>query len=236
MKSRGVIISILSILLAVEFAFGEEQVQLKSPSDRTSYALGLSIGNDFKEKSMDVDADIFMQGLKDGYSGGKRMLSDEELRETITSFTREMAIKQALAMKQLGDANRRDGELFLAENKTKEGVKTLPDGLQYKVISEGSGKTPKPTDVVTVNYRGILISGIEFDNSYSRGQPATFPVNGVIPGWTEALRLMKEGAKWQLFIPSNLAYGESPVGKVIGPNSTLIFDVELISIQEDAKK
>ena len=134
--------------------------------------------------------------------------------------------------KQQGEKNKKEGEIFLETNKKKEGVQTLPSGLQYKVLKAGAGKKPTATDTVTVHYRGTLIDGKEFDSSYRRGKPATFPVNGVIPGWTEALQLMEEGAKWELFIPSNLAYGERSAGGDIGPNATLIFEVELISIEQ----
>jgi len=140
--------------------------------------------------------------------------------------------KQEEETKKLGEKNRKEGEAFLAANKKKEGVKTLASGLQYKVIKPGTGKKPKSTDTVTTHYRGTLIDGTEFDSSYNRGQPATFPVHGVIPGWTEALQLMEEGAKWQLFIPSKLGYGERGAGQAIGPNATLIFEVELVSVQE----
>jgi FKBP-type peptidyl-prolyl cis-trans isomerase FklB len=139
--------------------------------------------------------------------------------------------KQAERTKQLAEKNKKEGEAFLAANKTKEGIKTLPSGLQYKVIKEGTGKTPTAEDTVVTNYRGTLTDGTEFDSSYKRGQPATFPVKGVIPGWTEALQLMKEGSKWELFIPSNLAYGEQGAGGVIGPNAALIFEIELISVK-----
>jgi len=147
------------------------------------------------------------------------------------AFTQEMMARQAEEAKKLAEKNKKSGEAFLEGNKTKEGVKTLPSGLQYKVITEGTGKSPKVTDTVTVNYRGTFIDGTEFDSSYKRGQPATFQVNSVIPGWTEALQLLKEGAKWQLFIPPQLAYGEKGAGGVIGPNTTLIFEVELISVK-----
>jgi FKBP-type peptidyl-prolyl cis-trans isomerase FklB len=139
--------------------------------------------------------------------------------------------KKAEEMQKLSEKNKADGEKFLAENAKKEGVKVLPSGLQYKVITPGTGKSPKATDTVTTHYKGMLIDGTEFDSSYKRGEPATFPVSGVIPGWTEALQLMKEGAKWQLFLPSNLAYGERGAGRDIGPNATLIFEVELISVK-----
>ena len=155
-------------------------------------------------------------------------MTEQEIRETKAAFQKEMTAKQ----EEIGKKNKKDGEAFLAENKKKEGVKTLPSGLQYKVIKAGTGKKPKLTDTVATHYRATLINGNEFDNSYLRGQPTIFQVNGVIPGWTEALQLMEEGAKWQLFVPSNLAYGEQGKDGLIGPNMTLIFEVELLSIQE----
>ena len=224
-----------TFLLTVQ-AYGEEQSPLKDKKDKLSYAIGLDVGGALKRQSVDVNTDIFMQGVKDALSGGKKLLTDEEVRETMTSFSKELAAKQAEAMKKLGEKNKEEGEAFLAENKKKEGVKTLPDGLQYKVITEGKGASPKATDTVTVNYRGTFIDGKEFDSSYKRNQPATFAVNGVIPGWTEALQLMKEGSKWQLFIPAKLAYGERGAGGVIGPNATLIFEVELLSIKPTEKE
>jgi FKBP-type peptidyl-prolyl cis-trans isomerase FklB len=169
--------------------------------------------------------------LKDSYGGGETLLTEDEVRKTLADFQQKQFSRQAETMRKLAEKNKADGEKFLAENAKKEGVKTLPSGLQYKEITPGKGKSPKATDNVTTNYRGTLIDGTEFDSSYKRGQPATFPVSGVIPGWTEALQLMKEGGKWQLFVPSNLAYGEGGEGRVIGPNATLIFEVELISVK-----
>jgi FKBP-type peptidyl-prolyl cis-trans isomerase FklB len=157
-------------------------------------------------------------------------MTEEEIRQTMMAFQKEMMAKQEEQMKKAGEKNKKEGEAFLAENKKKEGVITLPSGLQYKVIKAGQGKKPQASDKVTVHYRGTLINGTEFDSSIRRGQPATFPVSGIIPGWSEALQLMQEGAQWQLFIPPNLAYGERGAGNVIGPNSTLIFEVELISV------
>jgi FKBP-type peptidyl-prolyl cis-trans isomerase FklB len=159
-------------------------------------------------------------------------MTDQEITEVMTAFQKEIMAKQQEMQKKLGEKNKAEGEAFLAENKKKEGVKTLPSGLQYKVIKAGAGKKPKATDTVTVQYRGSLVNGTEFDSSYKRGTPATFPVTGVIPGWTEVLQLMEVGAKWEVVIPSNLAYGERSAGAQIGPNSTLIFEVELISVQE----
>jgi FKBP-type peptidyl-prolyl cis-trans isomerase FklB len=163
-------------------------------------------------------------------------MTEQEVNETMMNFQKDMMAKQQARMKELGEKNKKEGEAFLAENKKKEGVITLPSGLQYKVMKEGDGKTPIVNDVVTVHYRGTLIDGKEFDSSYTRGQPASFPVKGVIPGFSEALQLMKTGSKWQLFIPSNLAYGERGAGDEIGPNAALIFDIELISIKEGTSK
>jgi FKBP-type peptidyl-prolyl cis-trans isomerase FklB len=197
-----------------------------------SYIIGMDLGKNFQKQEIEIDADIMTQGIKDGISGRKPLLSEQEVRETLAGFQTEMTAKQMGLAKKKGEKNKKEGEAFLAENQKKEGVKTLPSGLQYKVIKAGTGNSPKLTDEVTAHYRGTLIDGTEFDNSYRRGKPETLPVNGVIPGWTEALQLMQVGAKWQLFIPSNLAYGERGAGREIGPNAALIFEIELISIQE----
>ncbi len=228
-------VAALGIVLLASQANGEELV-LKDQKDKVSYGIGMDIGNNLKKQSIDVDPDILAKGIKDAYSGGKTLMNEQELRDTMMALQKEMMAKQTERMKELADKNKKESEAFLEGNKKKEGVKTLESGLQYKVITEGSGKSPKATDTVTVNYRGTLIDGTEFDSSYKRGQPATFPVNGVIAGWTEALQLMKEGSKWQLFIPSNLAYGERGAGDDIGPNATLIFEFELLSIKEEVKK
>src|SRR5437762_9878216 len=180
---------------------------------------------------MEINSDVLAAGLKDGLSGAKPLLSPEEVRQVMTQFSKDMREKTAAANKEAADRNAKEGEKFLAENKAKPGVKTTASGLQYKVLTEGSGAAPKETDTVVTNYRGTLIDGTEFDSSYKRNEPATFPVNRVIKGWTEALQLMKPGAKYQLFIPASLAYGERGAGQTIGPNATLIFDVELLSIK-----
>jgi len=220
----------LGVVLMVS-QVGAADKALETKKDKISYIIGFDIGTNMKKQSVDVDADILLKGMKDALQGGKSALSEEESRAIMTAFNQEMTAKRAEEAKVIGDKNKKEGEAFLAENTKKEGVKTLPSGLQYKVITEGTGKTPKATDTVTVQYKGTLIDGTEFDSSYKRGQAASFPVNGVIKGWTEALQLMKEGAKWQLFIPSSLAYGERGAGAAIGPNATLIFEVELISVQ-----
>ncbi len=233
---RSVWIAMLSIVLLACQAYAEESGSLKSQKDKISYIIGLEVGGNLKKQSIEVDTDIFMKGLRDGFAGNKPLMTEQEMNETKTAFSQEMMKKREEEMKKTAEKNKKAEEAFFAENKKKEGVITLPSGLQYKVVTEGTGKAPTITDTVTVNYRGTLVDGTEFDSSYKRGQPATFPVKGVIPGWTEALQLMKEGAKWQLFIPSKLAYGEKGAGNTIGPNSALIFDVELISVKSAEKE
>lgn len=230
----GWIAALSVFLLMAGRAYAEDQPVLKTQKDKVSYIIGVDIGGNLKNRSIDVDTDLLMKGVKDGLAGNKPILSETEIKETMTAFKEEMQKKQQEETKQLGEKNKKEGEAFLAENKKKEGVKTLADGLQYKVITEGTGKSPKATDTVTVNYRGTFIDGKEFDSSYKRGQPASFTVNGVIKGWTEALQLMKEGSKWQLFIPSDLAYGQNAPPQ-IGPNAVLIFEVELISVKEGSQ-
>ena len=212
-------------------AFAADAPELKSEKEKISYSIGMDIGGNLKRGSVEVDPDLLAKGLKDSYGGGKTILTEDEARKTITDFQKTLMAKQAETMHKLAEKNKADGEKFIAENAKKEGVKTLPSGLQFKEIAPGTGKSPKATDTVTTHYKGTLIDGTEFDSSYKRGQPATFQVSGVIPGWTEALQLMKEGAKWQLVVPSNLAYGEKGAGREIGPNATLIFEVELISVK-----
>ena len=219
-------------VLAFGSAAAQDKPSFKDQKEKISYIIGMDIGTNFRKQSIDIDPDILAKGIKDGLSGAKPLISEPEAKEVLTALEKEMRARRETAQKTAGEKNKKEGEAFLAENKKKEGVKTLPSGLQYKVIRAGTGKKPTATDTVTTHYRGTLINGIEFDSSYKREKPATFQVSGVIPGWTEALQLMEEGAKWQLFIPPNLAYGERGAGQVVGPHATLIFEVELISIQE----
>ncbi len=220
------------IVFLAGLVWAQEAAAPKDQKDKVSYSIGVEIGKNLKKQSVDVNSEFLVKGVKDAYSGEKLLLTDEEMQEALTAFQKEMMAKQHELAKKAGEKNEKEGEAFLAENKTKEGVTVLPSGLQYKVIKAGTGKKPKATDKVTVHYRGTLIDGTEFDSSYRRGQPVSFPVNGVIPGWTEALQLMGEGAKWQVFIPPKLAYGERGAGPQIGPNATLIFEIELISVEE----
>ena len=204
---------------------------LKDDKDKVSYSIGLNIGKSMKQEGLDINPDALAAAMKDVFAGKAPQLTDEQVQQVMQAFQQKM-MAQKMAAREAGlTKNKAEGEKFLAENKKKDGVKTTASGLQYKVIKDGTGKTPKATDTVKTHYRGTLIDGKEFDSSYKRGEPAEFPVNGVIKGWTEALQLMKEGAKWQLFIPGDLAYGERGAGADIGPNATLIFDIELLSVK-----
>lgn len=208
---------------------------LKTTKEKFSYALGMNLGANFHKQAVDVDPNLVAQGIRAAMAGGKTLLTEAEAQAALTEVQTELRKKQMEKMQVTGEANKKEGDSFLEANKGKEGVTALPSGLQYKILTAGTGPKPSATDSVVCNYRGTLINGKEFDSSYKRGQPATFPVNGVIKGWTEALQLMPAGSKWQLFIPSSLAYGERGAGGDIGPNATLIFEVELMSIQEKAK-
>ena len=230
MKIKCVVV--LGVLFLASLVSAEEKGTLKSQKEKFSYSMGVDTGQKLQNFPIEVDVDLFINGIKDVFSKSKILMTEKEIQETLMDLQKEMRAKLEERMKELGEKNKKEGDLFLAENKKKEGVVTLPSGLQYKVLKEGTGEKPKDVDTVTVHYRGTLIDGTEFDSSYARGNPATFPVKGVIPGWTEALKLIKEGAKWQIFVPSNLAYGARGSAPRIGPNSTLIFEVELISIQK----
>ena len=208
--------------------------QLATDKQKQSYSLGTVLGKQLAQQKLDeqlLDLDAVMRGFKDGLAGSKLALSDEEINAALTQLQSQSAALIEAAKKAIGEANLKEGQDFLAKNKTQPGVVELPSGLQYKIITTGTGPTPTASDTVVCDYRGTLINGKEFDSSYKRGQPATFPVSRVIKGWTEALQLMPVGSKWQLFIPSNMAYGATGAGADIGPNATLIFEVELHSIK-----
>jgi FKBP-type peptidyl-prolyl cis-trans isomerase FklB len=210
-------------------AAGPASSGLKTLKERSSYALGVDIGRDFKQHGLDLDPNLVARGLADAMNG-KNAMSDKEMHETMNEFQNVVQAQRRQLAMQLSEKNKKDGAAFQATNKQREGVKTLADGLQYKVLKQGIGASPKANDNVLVNYRGTLVDGTEFDSSYRRRQPLEISVSGVIPGWTEALQMMHEGDKWQLVIPSDLAYGKAGSPPVIGPDATLVFDVELLKV------
>jgi FKBP-type peptidyl-prolyl cis-trans isomerase len=214
-------------------ALAQDADGLKSPKEKLSYALGMDLGNQFKSQSIEIDPDIFVRALKDTLSGGKALMTQEQARTEIMGLQKDLAQRQQAQMAAAAEKNKAEGQAFLVKNKTAEGVVALPSGLQYKILKAGEGKKPVVDDSVVCHYRGTLIDGTEFDSSIKRNEPVTFPLKQVIKGWTEALQLMPVGSKWQLFIPSDLAYGERGTsGGPIGPNATLIFEVELLSIKD----
>ena len=231
LKMTMIGIMVLAIWLVAAQASASETLQLKTQKDKVSYAIGIDIAKKLKQMGVDIDADIVVRGLKDGFAGEKLLMTEDDLRATMGALSEELRQKQVAAMKALAEENKKKGDSFLAENKKKEGVVTLPSGLQYKIIKAGFGKKPTENDTVECTYRGTLINGKEFDSSFRTGKPATFKVSGVIAGWTEALKLMPVGSKWQLAIPPELAYGRRGAGRDIGPNSTLVFEIELIAIK-----
>ena len=203
----------------------------QSLDDKASYIIGFNLGSNLKKQEIPVNGDLIVKGLRDGLGGAPGLLTDEEIQAVMTEFQQKMMAQQQAKMTAAGEKNKKEADAFLASNKTKQGVVTTASGLQYQIVQEGTGPTPKPTDQVTVHYKGALLDGKVFDSSYDRNEPATFIVSQVIPGWVEALQLMKVGTKAKLFIPPTLAYGEAGAGQDIGPNSLLIFDVELIKTE-----
>jgi FKBP-type peptidyl-prolyl cis-trans isomerase FklB len=233
MKSLAIVVA---TFVLTSLAFAQDKTELKNEKDKVSYSIGLDIGTTFKKQEMDIDPATLLKGLQDGVAGAKPLLTEDQVKETMTSYSKSMMEKQAAVAKENSGKNQAAGEKFLSENKSKDGVKTTASGLQYKVLKEGNGPSPKETDNVETHYRGTLLNGKEFDSSYKRNEPASFPVNRVIKGWTEALQMMKVGSKYELWSPPNLAYGERGAGQDIGPNETLHFEVELLGIKPpDAK-
>jgi len=229
---NGFVVAALMVGLIGCQSTGEKNVKLETKQDKVSYSIGMSVGMNLKRDSIAINSDAFLRGVTDAWAdSAKRLMTEAQIQETMTGFQQDMRTKQMEKARAAGEKNAKEGAEFLAENGKKPGIITLPSGLQYKVIADGKGKSPKTTSSVTTNYSGRLLDGTEFDSSYKRGQPATFPCSGVIKGWTEALLMMKEGATWEIYVPSNLAYGESGAGNVIPPNATLIFQVELIAVK-----
>ncbi len=225
MKFR--VIAVLGVLLLASQVLAQKAA-LKNQKEKVSYIIGLGIGKNFKQQSVDIDPDALAKGVRDSFSGSMPLLTEQEISETMLAYKKELAVR----LKELGEKNKKQGEAFLSENRKKPDIKVLPSGLQYKVLRPGKGQKPKATDTVTVQYRGTFINGTEFDNSNRKGQAAAVPLGSAIPGWKEALPMMEVGSKWQLFIPSQLAYGEQGRSPMVEPNATLIFEIELLSIQE----
>ena len=226
----------IAVSVALGFVFlagvclAGEAPEITSEKDKINYSIGYQIGGDFKRQGIELDPDLVVKGIKDGLAETKPLMTQQEMRKTLVDLKKKIVEDQREQQMEKAKKNLAEGEAFLAGNGKKEGVVTLPSGLQYKVLAEGKGKSPVATDNVTVHYKGTLIDGTEFDSSLKRGKPATFRPDRVIAGWKEALQLMKEGAKWRLFIPAKLGYGERGAGSKIPPNATLIFEVELISV------
>jgi FKBP-type peptidyl-prolyl cis-trans isomerase FklB len=204
---------------------------LKTVADKASYAIGVNIGNSITRDDLDINAQALVRGLTDALNGQKPQLSEEEMAAAMQAFQQQAIAKMAEKQSKQAEANAAKGKAFLEANKKQPGVQTTQSGLQYKILKRGTGPSPKATDTVKTHYKGTLLNGETFDSSYDRGEPATFPVNGVIAGWTEALQKMKVGGKWKLFVPAELAYGERGAGGAIGPNETLVFEVELLGIE-----
>jgi FKBP-type peptidyl-prolyl cis-trans isomerase len=211
---------------------GQQAGKPESVQDRASYVIGYNLGRTLKQNDVNANSDLIVKGLRDGLAGANGMLTDAEMQSTMQEFQKQVQTQQEAKQKVIGEKNKTEGEAFLAKNKARAGVKTTASGLQYEVEKEGTGPAPKATDTVTVNYKGTLMDGSTFDSSYDRGQPATFVLNQVIPGWTEGVSLMKVGSKYKFYIPAALGYGDKGAGNAIGPNSPLIFEVELLSIGE----
>jgi FKBP-type peptidyl-prolyl cis-trans isomerase len=234
-RTLGVISAMILCLIWLTVAAEETKAPeelLKTSTEKLSYALGMDIASFLETLGTEIDVAVFVQGLQDSFEGKETLLTEEQAAEIKNDFARRRQESRAEEMKKLAEENTKEGEAFLAENKKKKGVQTTASGLQYTVLDEGKGPKPKKSDRVRVHYRGMLLDGTEFDSSYKRGQPATFPLTGVIPGWTEGLQLMNVGSKYKLFVPSNIAYGERGRPPRIGPNATLIFEVELLGIEE----
>lgn len=229
---KQTVLLILSSLIL--YSCGEKiskSTDLKTTKEKASYSIGLRIAKDFKSNKLDVDSEIVAKGFKDGMYG-KQLLTDEQINKVLMEFQREMYEKKMKEAQGLSNRNKKDAQIFLAQNKTKPGIQTTSSGLQYLVVKSGNGPSPKATDKVKVHYIGKLLNGTEFDNSYKRNQPAVIQLNSVIKGWTEALQMMKVGDSWKLFISPELGYGDVGAGEVIPPGSLLIFDVELVGIDK----
>ena len=226
-----IVCTVWVLLLTSGVGWAGDELDLNDESVKRSYSVGYQVGGDFRRQSVDINPEVLIKGIQDALSGTKPVMSEQEMRQTLVDLNKKVLALQKEKEMAIAERNSAEGKAFLDENAKKSSIKTLSSGLQYEVIKGGTGAPPKATDTVTVHYRGTLIDGTEFDSSYTRNQPATFALNRVIKGWTEGLQLMKPGAKFLFFIPPDLAYGERGAGGTIGPNSTLIFEVELLSVE-----
>lgn len=235
MKKLFTTIFAIPLIFTCSSASAQQVKKLKTEQEKISYSIGLGIGSNLQQQGLDkkvIETKALMQGISDILNKNKLLLSEADIKETMDRFKAQMIAKMEKKSLEQGRKNAQEGESFLTQNKKKKGVVTLPSGLQYIEEKKGTGSKPSLNDTVVTHYKGTLINGTVFDSSYARKQPATFPVRNVIKGWTEALQLMKTGAKWKLFIPAHLAYGQRGAGRAIGPNSTLIFDIELLEIKK----
>lgn len=226
----GLLVGLVAASVSLS-ALGKEPAGFKTDKQKFSYTVGYQMGQNLKRQNLEIDPKLVAQGMQDVLAGAKPKMTPDEMHSAVQSYQK----KEQDKMESVAKKNLEAGQAFLEANKKKESVVTLPSGLQYKIVTEGGGKQPKLSDTVVAHYRGTLTNGEEFDSSYKRNEPATFPVQGVIKGWQEVLPLMKEGAKWQVYIPSDLAYGSRGAGNAIGPNEVLIFDIELVSIKNDTE-
>lgn len=234
MKIRWALAVLIALCAPGLAAAQDDTAGASAPHEgEVSYILGYNLGNNLQSDPFKIDVDRFIKGFRDALDGAKAEMTEEQMQETMMKFQQQMLAQEQERMEKASGENAQKGAAFLEENKQREGVKTTDSGLQYEIIEQGEGDKPSADDTVTVHYTGTLIDGTKFDSSRDRGEPATFPVTGVIPGWTEALQLMPVGSKWRLYIPSELAYGQRGAGGVIGPNETLVFDVELMAIEEE---
>lgn len=231
MKMKLVAAAAMSIAMTTSMAASDAQI-LKNDKDKLSYSIGIDLGKNFQKQGISVNPEALAKGMQDGMTGGKQLLTDQQMKEVLTKFQKDLMEKRTADFNKKAEDNKKEGQTFLDKNKKKDGVVTLPSGLQYKILKEGKGKKPNKEDTVTVEYTGRLISGEVFDSTEKSGKPATFKLSQVIPGWTEALQLMPEGSTWEIYVPSDLAYGPRSVGGPIGPNETLIFKIRLVDIKK----
>lgn len=231
MKMKLVAAALMSFAMTTTMAANDVQT-LQTEKDKLSYSIGIDLGKNFQRQGIDVNPEVLAKGMQDGLTGSKQLLTDQQMKEVLTKFQKDLMEKRTAEFNKNAEENKQKGETFLKENKAKDGIVTLPSGLQYKILEAGKGKKPTKDDTVTVEYTGRLINGEVFDSTEKTGKPATFKLSQVIPGWTEALQLMPEGSTWEIYVPADLAYGPRSVGGPIGPNETLIFKIRLVSVKK----